>query len=334
VSKERQIYEIAFNFTKDPFSVESELDLFYLSKRVEEFLVELYSQIRSNSAFVVVFGEEGSGKSMLSCKIVDDLKRLENSAYIVQVDCLIPDWDVKDFLVAVLQKGGINVENSISFHSMVEAWLVKLIENKNIIRLLIVDNAHNLHSRNTLELLKTFNSLRIGKDKLINVVLFAKPDWEIYLDELEDFRDLFTIKFNLEGFTLQEVRDFIRWRLVKCGYEELNGPILDESAYRVVFAYTEGNPRKILKLLRNVFIELVSKGEKKVNSRLVLECIENKFHPSTSERVRIARALLEYDLSEERREEINKLSTKELEKWQRDIKSVEILLKEYEKEDI
>ncbi len=334
MSNERQIYEIFFNLTRDPFSLEPELDFLYLSEKVGAFLLELYEQIRLNSAFVVVFGEPGLGKTMLVHKIVADLEKFDNFTHIVTVECPVSDWDVKEFLVTVLKKDGISADEGKSLQAMVEAWLVKLIEGRELKRVLLVDSAHNLRTKNALELLRTFNSLSIGNNKLINIVLFAEPEWENQFEKLGGFRDLITLRFDLEPLTQEDVRNFIRLRLERCGYNDANGPIFDESAYVVLYAYTRGHPKRLLQVLRSVFTELASKGEKVVSSRVILENIDKRFQLSSVDRVRIARALLNYDMTPNRREEINKLPTKELEKWQRDIKSVEILLKEYESKDI
>lgn len=330
MSNECQSYEIFFGFTRDPFSFEYELDLFYLTDRVKAFLVDLYQQVRNNSAFAVVYGDGGLGKSMLAKKVISDLRMVYDSVYIVAVDCPSFGWEAKDFLIAILKEDGIEVDEGQSFQSMVELWLVKLVEKRGVSRVLVVDNAHNLRSRNALELLRTFNSLRIREEVLVNVVLFAEPKWEVCIGELEGFKELFTLRLVLEPLTKEELQSFIRLRLERSGYDELDGPVFDEPAYIALSACTQGNPKKVLQLLRRVFTELASRGRKVIDSRVVLECIEREFHLTSADRMRIAKALLEYDVSAERREEINKLPTKELERWHRDVKSVEILLREYE----
>ncbi len=332
MSKECQSYEVFFGFARDPFSFEYELDLFYLRDKVKAFLMDLYQQVRDNSAFAVVCGDEGLGKSMLAKKVISDLRMIYDSVYIVAVDCPSFGWEVKDFLIAILKEDGIEADEGKSLQSMVEFWLAKLVEKRGVSRVLVVDNAHNLRSRNVLELLRTFNLLRIGDEVLVNLVLFAEPEWEVCIGELEGFKELFTLRFVLEPLTKQELQSFIRLRLERSGYDKLNGPVFDESAYIALSAGTQGNPKKVLQLLRRIFTELAIRGGKVIDSQVVLECIEREFHLTSADRVRIAKALLEYDLSTERREEINKLPTKEMERWHRDVRSVEILLREYEDE--
>ncbi|MCX8064986.1 MAG: AAA family ATPase [Candidatus Hydrogenedentes bacterium] len=331
MDKDSQVYNEFFNFMRDPFSLEPNLDFFYMSESVKNFLEELYQQIRSNASFCIVFGGAGVGKSTLYNKIIADLNSFENSPYVLPVKCIGFDLDARDFLMAMLKGEGLDYEEAKTLHAMVESWLVKLIEMSNVSRVLIVDDAQCLTSENSLELLKTLASLRIGGEKLINVVLLGDLKWRELIKESEGFFDLITIHFQLEPLSEREVQYFIELRLEKCGYNEVEGPKFSGSAYTAIYACTQGIPKKIIELLRSVFTELASRNEKYVDANIVLECFEKKFHPTPKDRVRIARALLEYEMRPENVAETKKMSTKELEQWQRNIKSVEILLKEYDK---
>lgn len=333
VSEEFKDYRAFFKLTEDPFSLEPNSDFYYLSEKVNTFLVELYEQIRVNNAFAVVYGEVGVGKTALFNKILTDLSGVNNPPYILAIKSPNTELDARDFLILVLEKDGIATGDNITLHTMVETWLVKLIDRRDIIRLMIVDDAHCLSTKNSLELLKTFASLHIGKERLINIILLGEPSWEKVIIESEDIAQLVTLRFYLQPLSEKDVQNFIKLRLDKCGYSKEIGPQFSGSAYVAIYACTQGYPNKILKLLRSIFIELVQREERYVDTKVVLECFERHFHPLPMDRIRIARSLLEYEMKPESIEEIKKLPTKEFERWQRDVRSVEILLREYEKSE-
>src|SRR3989338_2332141 len=99
-------YYSILGFNKEPFSTSPDPDFFYLTKEHDMALTNALIEIRLKRGLTVIFGDIGTGKTSLSRKLIQELKKRGNMIFHI---ILNPSFvDEKQFLISLASN--FNVE--------------------------------------------------------------------------------------------------------------------------------------------------------------------------------------------------------------------------------
>ncbi len=232
-----------FGLKEDPFKLTPDPAYFYPSSTHNEGLLLLNYSIEQKEGFTTVIGDPGSGKTTLLSVF---LEKWSSRAEIAIV--LTPRLSPEEFLVSVLEDLDISFERK-NKNEIIKAFrdfmIKKSSEGKWVI--IIVDEAQNLPDE-TLEELRLLSNLETDKDKLLQIVLLGQPELESKLnsDRLRQLNQRITTRIYLKHFTHDETLDYINYRTIKAGKQNL---LLDKKAGKIAYKLSKGIPRLINMLI-------------------------------------------------------------------------------------
>jgi general secretion pathway protein A len=232
-----------FGLKEDPFKLTPDPAYFYPSSTHNEGLLLLNYSIEQKEGFTTVVGDPGSGKTTLLNVFLEKWKARSEIAIV-----LTPRLSPEEFLVSVLEDLGVSLKRK-NKNEIIKAFRDFMIEKSSEGRwvIIIVDEAQNLPDE-TLEELRLLSNLETDKDKLLQIVLLGQPELESKLmsDRLRQLNQRITTRIYLKHFTHDETLDYINYRIIKAGKQNL---LLDKKAGRLAYKLSKGIPRLINMLI-------------------------------------------------------------------------------------
>jgi general secretion pathway protein A len=229
-----------FNLSERPFSITPDLQFLYMGKQYKQAMDTLLYSIEQRLGIVMLTGEVGTGKTMMTRALLARLAETVKTALVVN-----PLLSVPELLKAITKDFGITVRVA-SPQKQIEALTKFLVagaeQGQNA--LVIVDEAQNL-SKEALETLRMLTNLETPKHKLLQVLLVGQPELMRMLatHELRQLDQRITARSHLIPLSIEELTRYIYHRLCTAGG---GGKVFfDPKAIRLIAAESRGLPRLI-----------------------------------------------------------------------------------------
>lgn len=233
------MYESYYGLRTHPFSLAPDPRFLYLGRKHKLALSLLEYGMLNRSAFTVITGEPGTGKTTLLNTILDRSERELTIGVLSHthggLGSLLP-WVLMTF--GLESKGMDNVELYRAFAGFLAQEHAR---RRRVV--LIVDEAQNLGPA-MLEELRLLSNLNDGNRQPLQIILSGQPGLRALLQrgELLQFAQRISVDYHLDPFGEEETPEYIRHRISVAG-----GPVtlMTDLACRVVHRLTVGNPRLI-----------------------------------------------------------------------------------------
>ena len=285
-----------FGLREQPFAPTADPAYFHATPGHGECLFRLWTSIDERQGIAVVLGDYGSGKTTVLRKLLADMMDSGGAYQTALVDSPLPTWSSLDMLAHVSWRMGVTSQGS-DYSDYMEALHKHLLDNREQINTLIIDDAQNLNKRGQLELLRLAQNLETAHHKLLNIVLFAQLEWAEALDAVPNFKQRINVLYRLRPFTLDETRALIEHRLEQAG-GGAGEPVFTENAIRLIHAFGEGSPRWTITLCRNGLLTAAHLGVRQVDADIVLHTIDRTTSPDDEIRRRLEVFLAEQSAAE------------------------------------
>ncbi len=289
---ETQAYLDYFGLQEQAFAPTADPAYFYATQEHKECLFRLWNSIDSRHGIAVVVGNYGTGKTTLLRKLLLGMKADPERYNTAIIGSPIPSWTSFDLLEAIVSQFGIRAAPP-SFMTYMEALNQYLLARRERVNTLVIDDGQNLNKRGQLELLRLVQNLETQQYKLLNLVVFAQLEWIQVLRAAPNFEQRVNITYTLLPVRLEEMRQFIEYRLERAGARPGAGPEFEEAALRAMHAYAEGNPRVIVTLCRNALLLAAQLKTRSITHDIILHTIEKTTVPDPDKRARVAAAVME-----------------------------------------
>ncbi len=229
-----------FGLSERPFSITPDMHFFFLGKQQEKAMDTLLYGIKERLGFVMLTGEVGTGKTMVTRALMARLPSEIDTALIVN-----PLLSVPELLQAITKDFGLAVRYS-SPQKQIEALNKYLLERLDAGRnaLVVIDEAQNL-SFEALEALRMLTNIETDKHKLLQIMLVGQPELlkKIRSHELRQLSQRITARCHLMPMTLTEMTRYISHRLFTAGGQ--GRVFFDRKAYTMIYSESEGVPRLV-----------------------------------------------------------------------------------------
>lgn len=243
-----------FNMAKNPFKDTLDTNLFYRTRQHEEALVKVRIGIEDKHALIMLSGDSGTGKTMVSQVA---LRSMDQSRITPVFVFVYPGMGRGALLGAVLQE--LEVE-SISRYTnqriaqLQEKALDLHAEGRRLV--IVIDEAHFLKA-DALHVLRTLSNLETEEEKLVTVILVAEHSLTRRLNasSYSSLRGRITFRLELDPLSPEETEQYVKFRLLKC---DVRTNLLTDDAYQVVHHFCDGIPREINRLLYNGFMDAMA----------------------------------------------------------------------------
>ncbi|MBA4141470.1 MAG: AAA family ATPase [Nitrosospira sp.] len=235
------MYASYYGFRVKPFQLKPDPGFFFASKGHNRAMAYLEYGLSQGEGFIVITGDVGAGKTTL----VRNLFRKLESGKIHAAQIVNTHLDSDDTLRMVAAAFGLPYEaaNKAALLIGLEQFF-RQCDKQGKRALLVVDEAQNL-SRRTVEELRMLSNFQTDDKPLLQTFLLGQPEFRKTLlsGDMQQLRQRVTATYHLGPMDLAETQSYIEHRLTTAGWS--GNPSFDEDAFAVIYAYTEGIPRRI-----------------------------------------------------------------------------------------
>jgi general secretion pathway protein A len=259
------MYTDYFGLTEEPFSIAANPRFLYMSARHREALAHLVYGIRSDSGFVLLTGEVGTGKTTVCRCLLGQLPENTDVAFILN-----PRVSVNELLNSICDELGIAYPpRAFSVKTFVDAINRHLLERhadgRNTV--VIIDEAQNL-SVDVLEQLRLLTNLETNERKLMRIILIGQPELEALLSrpELRQVQQRITARYHLKPLHRSEIGAYVVHRLAVAGRRE---PVFSAHVLNKLYRKTRGIPRLINVVCDRAMLGAYVKSRRKVSGPIL-----------------------------------------------------------------
>ena len=253
-----------FQLKAEPFNIAPNPNLLFPSSRHQEAIGYLRYGLRGAGGFVMLTGEVGTGKTMVSRAVLSDLPEAIKVAYILN-----PTLNNIQLLKSVCESFAIEVEDAEDHKSLSDALQHFLVAEHQAGHscLLVIDEAQHL-APEALEQLRLFTNIETNDKKLLQIILIGQPELQEKLNtrELRQLAQRITARYHLLPLTLDETFAYINHRIQAVGGMR---PLFEQKAMKLIFSYAKGTPRLINLLADRALMGAFATNQMQINAGLV-----------------------------------------------------------------
>ncbi len=237
------MYEEYWGLTEKPFENTPDPHFLYHSSKHEEAFSRLLYAIRERKGAAMLSGEYGSGKTLLSRALLEELDKERYQVVLI----FNPNLPLIEFLKEIIyQLGGNSSFNTKTelLHILNEILYSNRQANKDTI--VVIDEAQAIASDEIFEELRLLLNFQLDDMFLLTLILLGQPELKEKVDRIPQLKQRMGIRYHLFGLDEWETQGYIIHRLKIAGLAEgISKGIFPEESCHLIFKGSEGIPRRI-----------------------------------------------------------------------------------------
>ena len=265
------------NLDREPFSNSPEPEFFFEAPQHVNCLQQLEISIRLRRGLNVVIGDVGTGKTTLSRMLIRKLHGDDTVEFHLLMD---PDFGGPiQFLAGIARMlGAVDSTRGLTEWQLKEAIKQHLFRrgiDEDKVVVLIIDEGQKLPGF-CIEILREFLNYETNRFKLLQIVLFAQPEFNAILERRENFADRMNVCLRLRPLDFTQMRRMIEHRIAQAsqaGHEPVEFTL---PALAAIYTATGGVPRKVVMLCHQVILAMIVRNRSRAGWFLVQSCLRNR----------------------------------------------------------
>lgn len=259
------MYYEHFGLNQPPFRITPDTRHFFTGGNRGAILDAIVYAITSGEGITKVVGEVGSGKTML-CRMLQ--LRLPESVDVVYL--ANPSLSPDNILHAIAFEMKLPIAEDANRLQVMQALQNRLVEQHALNRQVVIflEEAQGMPI-DTLEEIRFLSNLETEHYKLLQIVLFGQPELEENLSEphIRQLRERITNSFSLPPFSLEEVGEYLDFRMRTAGY---TGPhVFTPNAVKQITRHAKGMIRRLNILADKSLLAAFASGSYQVTPKQV-----------------------------------------------------------------
>lgn len=278
------MYEEHYNFTRAPFLLSPDLDIFYDSSGHKKAYSYLEYGIGKKEGFIVVTGDIGAGKTTLIEHLFANLD--DDDLYTARLSS--SQFNSSDMLTLVAFELGLEKtqHNKAETILLINSFLGHCIkEGKRV--LIVVDEAQNIPI-DALEELRMITNYHVRGVSPVQIFLLGQPEFRDTLNtaNLEQLRQRVVARYHLGPLSEEEVKEYILYRLDTVSIDQESDKIFEDDTFHTIFSTTGGIPRIINSLCDRSLMYSFLEDKETISledlTHVIDELKEERFHGTTN----------------------------------------------------
>ena len=269
-------YYRTLGFEKEPFSTSPDPEFFFSSREHERALTNVLIELRLKRGLSVVLGDVGTGKTTLSRKLVQDLRKREDCLFHIMLD---PSFESRmTFTHSLVKNFGIPVENPqpslTEMREALERFLFQkgVVEQKTVI--LIIDEAQKLDPV-SMEVLRLLLNYETNQFKLLQLVLLGQTELLGAIQKIPNFMDRVSFKTRIVPLDFEETKEMIYFRIEQAGYTARMDLFL-EDGLKEIYQATQGYLRQVTMLCHKALKSMLMRNKPAVDRETVSAIVQEE----------------------------------------------------------
>jgi general secretion pathway protein A len=231
-------YESYWGLTELPFENVPDPKFYFPTPMHEEALHRLLYGVQTRKGALLLTGEIGCGKTLLSRELS---LHLAGQQYDVAV-LANPSFGVEDFLTEVLYQLGIEpTKTKVKLlHLLNERLLDNYKRGKQTV--VVIDEAQTIQDNQIFEELRLLLNYQLNDRFLLTLVIMGQPELNDRVMTLKQFAQRISIKYHLGFFSAEQTTNYVQFRLKAANCMKT---VFTDDALDIVFKQSGGVPRNI-----------------------------------------------------------------------------------------
>jgi general secretion pathway protein A len=260
-----------YGLQEKPFDLTPDPRFIFLSKNHKEAFAHLLYGINSRSGFIALTGEVGSGKTTVLRALLNQLDTDHYRTALIFNPCLSPPELIqninREFNIPAEAAQGPGLLDTVN-----PFLLQQNAEGRTAV--LVIDEAQNLEAP-VLEQIRLISNLETDRDKLIQIVLSAQPEFVKTLErkEMRQLSQRITVRYHLEPMDFEDTVAYINHRLEVAGRR--GGAIFSRGALKRIYSYSRGLPRLINAACDRTLLVGYTRDTARIDSRIAAMGIQD-----------------------------------------------------------
>jgi type II secretory pathway predicted ATPase ExeA len=268
------MYTSFYGLRKKPFSMAPDSDFFYESHQHGAALTVLDYGIREGYGMVLLTGEAGSGKTMLSEYLINKIicNGNRDQGRVAQVSNT--GGNAESLIEFVLLAFGLDPGNSHAGNLNLLKEHAKRLIQKGVRPIIVIDEAQQL-SKSQMEQVRMLTNLLDQGQYLLHIIIVSQPEIREVLNR-PDFQHMaqrIAVSYNLLPLSFREIVPYIRHRLQAAG--ATNPDIFTEGAMDLISKHSRGLPRLINILCDAALVTGYAEGRQVIDEECVHRVVMN-----------------------------------------------------------
>jgi len=256
--------ELPFNNTLDP-------RYFYSTPDHEEALASLIYAISESRGFVMLTGEVGAGKTLVTRLMLRHFN--ERIVFAGINHTRISSTDLLRCICDEFHIESVPHDTGADLLRRLQDFLVsRFTEGKPVV--LMLDEAQAL-SRDAFEQVRMIGNVEADDAKLLQIVIVGQPELRqrFEADDMRQLRQRMFRSFHLRGLSREQTEGYIRHRL-SVGGAQYPERIFDHDAIDIIHQYAQGLPRLINTVCDNAMLSAYAADQLAIDGPFVRRVIE------------------------------------------------------------
>ncbi len=263
------MYESFYGLDAKPFSKTPDPEFLYMSKQHAEALARLQFAAEEKEIMVLT-GEIGTGKTTLSRALFDSLGDSYKKILIIN-----PVLSPYQFLRVLARRLGVSQlpRSRSELSEKIQEAFFEFFE-QGITPVIVVDEAQLIPGKPTFDEIRLLTNFQLDDTNLFCLILVGQPELNRRLRH-PAYRALsqrFGLRFHLDPLSLDETREYIKFRLEKAGGTL---DVFSENAVELIYKYSGGIPRVINNIASACLIEGFAREERVISPDVVEDVVSD-----------------------------------------------------------
>ena len=263
------MYQSYWGLTEKPFENTPDPKYIFYSQQHKEAISRMLYVVREHKGAALLTGEYGSGKTLLSRVLSDELK--QEKAY-QAVFILNPRLSGMALLKEIVWQltGASASKNKVDlFHSLQGVLYENHREGKHTV--IVVDEAQAIMSYDVFEELRLLLNFQLNRHFLLTLVLMGQPELKTKILNLPQLGHRMAVRYHLNALDERETRDYINHRLNIAGGGDR---IFTDDAHEGIYFFSTGIPRRINNICDLALLVACSENKKAIDRNAIVKVSE------------------------------------------------------------
>ena len=264
------MYEAYCGLREKPFENTPDPRFIYYSQRHEEALSRMLYVIRERKGAGILTGEYGSGKTLLSRVLLEELSSEQYHSALI-FNPMLPSMElVKEIIYQLGGDTSSLLSKTDLLHYLNDILYKNRDDDKNTV--IVVDEAQAISEESGFEELRLLLNFQLNDNFLLTLILLGQPELKEKIKNLPQLRQRLAVRYHLKALSPEETKEYIQHRLKVAGSKER---VFLDNAFSEIYRFSGGIPRKINNICDMALLIGDGEGLDEINEETIREVAED-----------------------------------------------------------